>query len=153
MFPSSFGLQFGIIFLRMKIRDLGVLILLTGALCVVIVGRLWITYCFILRRLIGCGVLFLNLFGFRGSYQEQFLICILVGGIGWGNTRLTCGIQFCCAYCSVYGGSVIDGYLRTWIAPKTNCLLLLVDLDWSQSWGLTSSDSLPSFLCSLLVCN
>ena len=25
--------------------------------------------------------------------------------------------------------------------------------DWSRSWGLPSSDSLPSFLCSLLFCN
>ena len=25
--------------------------------------------------------------------------------------------------------------------------------DWSQVWGLTSSDSLPSFICSLLFCN
>ena len=25
--------------------------------------------------------------------------------------------------------------------------------DWSQAWGLTSSDSLPFFLNSLLLCN
>ena len=31
----------------------------------------------------------LHLLEFRGSYLERFHICFLVGGIGWGSTRLT----------------------------------------------------------------
>ena len=53
---------------------LRVLILWIGALCVVIVGRMWITYYFIVRWLIDCGVLFLLLLDFRGSYLERFQI-------------------------------------------------------------------------------
>ena len=33
------------------------------------------------------GVLSLDLLGFCGSYQEQYQIFFLVGGIGWGSTR------------------------------------------------------------------
>ena len=109
LFPSLYSLCclmfswgfFNIIFLLIKkkkrflqgiIWDLGVLILLIGVLCVVVVGRLWVIYRFIVKRLIGCRVLFLNLLGFHESYLEWFLICFLVGGIGWGSTCLTLGI-------------------------------------------------------------
>ena len=38
----------------------------TGVSCAIVVGRLWIIYCFIVRRLINCGVLSLDLLGSVG---------------------------------------------------------------------------------------
>ena len=57
-------------------------ILLTGALCVVVVRRRWTIFCYIVRRLIGYGALSLDLLGFRGFYDDQLQIFFLVGGIG-----------------------------------------------------------------------
>ena len=92
IFSFSFGLLLGIESFQVITRDLGALILWIGALCVIIVGRQWINYYFIVRRLIGCEVLFLHPLEFRGSYLEQFQIYFLARGIGWQSTRLTSGI-------------------------------------------------------------
>ena len=43
-------------------------------------------------RPIICGVLSLELLGFRGFFQDQLQISFLVSGIGWGSTHLTFGI-------------------------------------------------------------
>ena len=56
VFLSLFGLQFRIRFLQVTICGVESLILLTGALCVVVMGRRWILCYFIVERLIGCGV-------------------------------------------------------------------------------------------------
>ena len=58
------------------------LILLTSALCVVAVVRQWIICCYIVERLIGCGVLFFGFLGFLGSSHVRCQIFFLVGGIG-----------------------------------------------------------------------
>ena len=64
------------------------LILLTGALCVSVMGRQWIICYFIVERPISCGVWFLDLLGFHGSCQDQLQLLFLVGGIGLESTRL-----------------------------------------------------------------
>ena len=66
--------------------------LLTGALCVVVMGRQWIICYFIAVRLIGCGVWFLDLLEFHGSCQDRLQILSLVGGIGLESIRLAFGI-------------------------------------------------------------
>ena len=68
---SLFGQPHGIKFSREITCGLGALISLTGALCVVAVGRQWIICCFTMERLIGCGVLSLELLGFRGFPHIQ----------------------------------------------------------------------------------
>jgi len=40
---------------------------LIGVLCVSVVGRQWITCCYIVERLFGCGVLSIESLGFLGS--------------------------------------------------------------------------------------
>ena len=40
---------------------------LIGVLCVSVVGRQWITCCYIVERLFGCGVLSIESLGFHGS--------------------------------------------------------------------------------------
>ena len=92
MFLSLFGLQFGIRFLQVTIYRVEGLILLTGALCVGVMGKRWIICYFSVERLIGCGVWFLDLLGFHGSCQDRLQILFLVGGIGLESTRLAFGI-------------------------------------------------------------
>ena len=55
MFLSLFGPSFGTRFLQVTICEIEGLILLTGALCVVVMGRRWTICYFIVKRLIGCG--------------------------------------------------------------------------------------------------
>ena len=76
----------------MIICKVGALILLTSALCVIVVERQWIICYFIVKRLIDCGALLLDLLVFHRSYQDWLQIFFFVGGIGWGSTRLTFGI-------------------------------------------------------------
>ena len=109
-------------------RGFRALILLTSVLCDVVVGRLQITYCFIVRWLVDCGILFSNLQGFCGSYLVQFQICSLVGEIGWGSIPQKSGTQYHCAYCGVLGESVISRPLRTYTVLEISCFVLLVDL-------------------------
>ena len=63
------------------ICGVGVLISLIDASCVIAMGRQWIICCYIVTRLIICGVLSLELMGFHGSSQDQSQISFLVGGI------------------------------------------------------------------------
>ena len=92
VFLSLFGPQLGIIFLQVAIFKVEALILLTGALCVVLMGRQWIICYSIVKKLIGCGVWFLNLLGFHGSCQDWLQILFSVGGIGLESTFLAFGI-------------------------------------------------------------
>ena len=55
VFLSLFGLQLRIKFLQAAIFRVEALILLTGALCVVLMGRQWIICYSIVKKLIGCG--------------------------------------------------------------------------------------------------
>ena len=114
----------------------------------------WTTYYFIVRRLIGSGVLFLNLLGFCGSYQKQFQIYFLDGGIGWKRTSPTFGIWLHCTYYGLFGRNAISGLLRIWIVSKISCLLSLV-VHYSTSLGLGDSQlvilSLLSFVLSSFV--
>ena len=71
---------------------LGALISLIGALCVIVMGRQWIIYCYTVERLTSCGALSLELLGFRGFPHDRWQISSLVGGIGWGSTHLASGI-------------------------------------------------------------
>ena len=52
----------------------------------------WIICCFIVVRLIGCGVWCLDLLGFNGSCQDRLRIVYLVGGISLESIRLAFGI-------------------------------------------------------------
>ena len=92
VFLSLFGLQLRIKFLQAAIFRVEALILLTGALCVVLMGRQWIICYSIVKKLIGCGVWFLNLLGFHGSCQDWLQILFSVGGIGLESTFLAFGI-------------------------------------------------------------
>ena len=78
VFLSLFGPQFGIRFLQATICGVD-LILLTSALFVVVMGRWWIIYYFIVEMLIGCRVWFLDLLGFHGSSQSWLQLLFLVG--------------------------------------------------------------------------
>ena len=88
---SLFGQPHGIGSSRVITCSVEVLVLLTGALCVVAVVRQWIICCYIVERLIGCGALFLGFLGFHGFPHVRYLIFYLVGGIGWGSIHLTFG--------------------------------------------------------------
>ena len=89
---SLFGLQLGIRFLQATICEVEALILLTGALCVIVIGRRW-TICYsIVKKLISCGAWFLDLLGFHGSCQDRLQILFSVGGIGLESTLLAFGI-------------------------------------------------------------
>ena len=63
---SLFGQPHGIGSSRVITCGLEALILLTGALCVVVVVRQWIICCYSVERLIGCGASSLGLLGFHG---------------------------------------------------------------------------------------
>ena len=89
---SLFGLQLGIRFLQATIYGVKDLILLTGALYVVVMGRQWIICYSIVKKLISCGAWFLNLLGFQGSCQDRLQILFLVGGIDLESTLLAFGI-------------------------------------------------------------
>ena len=67
-------------------------ILLTGVSCVVVMGRWWTIYCYIVERLIGCGVWCLDLSGFLESCQDRLWILYSVGGICLENICLAFGI-------------------------------------------------------------
>ena len=56
---------------------------LIGVLCVVVVGNQWITCCYTVERLIGCGALSTEPMGFLGFPLVGCLIFFLAGGIGW----------------------------------------------------------------------
>ena len=67
-------------------------ILLTSALCVVVMGRRWIIcYCIVVRRT-GCGVWCLDHLGLHGSCQDRLQILSLVGGIFLESIHLEFGI-------------------------------------------------------------
>ena len=53
--------------------------MLTSVLCAIVVRRLWIIYSFIVRRLIGCGVLFFRSFGNQWVLPKTVLDLLLVG--------------------------------------------------------------------------
>ena len=68
---SLFGLRFGRRFLQGTFCGVEILILLTGALCVVVMGRQWIICYSIVKKLVSCGAWFLNLLGFLRSCQDR----------------------------------------------------------------------------------
>ena len=88
---SLFGQPHGIGSSRVITYGLEALILLTGALCVVAVVRQWIICCYIVERLISCGVLFFGFLGFLRPSHVRCQIFFLVGGIGWESIHLTFG--------------------------------------------------------------
>ena len=67
-------------------------ILSTSVSCVAVMGRWWTIYCYIVERLIGCGVWCLDLSGFLESCQDRLWILYSVGGIGLENICLAFGI-------------------------------------------------------------
>ena len=87
-----FGQPHGIGFSREITCGLRALTLFTGVLCVVVVGRQWIICCYIVERLIGCGVFSLEFLGFHRSLHIRCQIFFLVGGISWGSICHTVGI-------------------------------------------------------------
>ena len=89
---SLFGLQLGRRFLQGTFCGAEALILLTGALCVVVMVRRWIICYSIVKKLISCGACFLDLLGFLGSGQDWLQIRFLVGGIDLESTLLAFGI-------------------------------------------------------------
>ena len=69
-------------------------------------------------------------------------------GYGCGCRGLCCGCSCGCVGfgfgCVVASGAVLEVVVLAYFSGSL--------FDWSRAWGLTSSDSLPLFLCSLL-CN
>ena len=65
---------------------------LIGVFCVGVVGRQWITCCYIVEMLIGCDTLSIDFLGFHGSPLVRCQIFFLAGGIGWGSAHLTFSI-------------------------------------------------------------
>ena len=78
---SLFGQPHGIGFSQEVTCGLGALTSLSGVLCVVVVRRQWIICCYIVERLIGCGVLFFGFLGFHGSSHVQCQIFLF----SWWN--------------------------------------------------------------------
>ena len=142
---SLFGQLLGIGSSREITWVSGVLILLTGALCVVVAMRQWIICCYIAERLIGYGVLFLGLLRFLRFPCVRCKTVCLVGGINL--------VPLCLMWCIWK-----ERNRRTFEdldKSKDQLLALFASslFDWARAWGLTSSDSIPFFLSSLLLCN
>ena len=127
--------------------------LLTGALCVIVMGRRWIICYCIMVRLTGCGVWCLDLLGFLGSCQDQ--LRTLFGWWNWPkkhSSSIWNLAPLCLMWCLWR-----KQYWRMFKDMESSDDQLLASFsgflfDWSRAWRLTSSDSLPIFLSSLL-CN
>ena len=128
--------------------------MLTSVSCAVVMGRRWIICYYIVVRLIGCGVWCLDLLGFLGSCQDQLRILYLVGW-NWPGKHLSSIwnlAPLCLMWCLWR-----ERNRRTFEDMESSDDQLLAFFrgslfDWSRTWGLTSSNSLPMFLSSLL-CN
>ena len=128
---------------------------LIGVLCVGAVGRQWITFCYIVERLIGCGALSINSSGFLGSPLVRCQIFSLAGGIGWGkrSSHIWNLVPLCLMW-YIWGERNRQTF-ENLNRPDDQMLALFSGslFDWVKTWGLTSSDSLPLFLSSLLLCS
>ena len=72
-----------------------------GVVCVVVVGRLWITSWFTVAWLLSCGALYLWCLGFNGFYWRRFLI-YYVGGYVEDHIQIS-RILFHYLWCGLYG--------------------------------------------------
>ena len=126
--------------------------MLTSALCAIVMGRRWIICYFIAVRLISCGVWCLDLLGFHESCQERLQILSLVwwNWPGKHSSSIWNLAPSCLMWCLWRG--------RNWrkfedLESSDDQLLASFSgslFDWSRTWGIASSDSLPMFLSSLL---
>ena len=133
----------------------GVSILLTGALCVVVVGKQQNICCYIVEWLIGYEALSLELLGFCGCSQDPQQISCLVGGIQLGkhSSSIWNLVPLYLMWCiwrerNQHTFKNIDKSDDHLLACFTGSLY-----DWAKAWELTSNDSLPLFLSSLFLCN
>ena len=112
-------------------------------------------YWFILRLLPSYGVLLLNLLKSLGSYLRGCLIRWLGGEIAWGSIHQIFGYWYHSAWCGSFGGSVIIIYLRIWRVQRTSsyivCRHFVSLVSASHTWGLVSSDFIPTFRLSFLL--
>ena len=107
-----------------------------------------------MKKLISCGAWFLDLLGFHGVLPRSVADTLF----GWGNWfgKHSSSIWNLAPLCLMW----CIWRERNWRTfedmDKSNDLLLASFsgslFEWSRAWGLTSSDSLPLFLSSLL-CN
>ena len=119
-----------------------------GALCVVIVVRRLTTYFFIVRWLIGYGVLSLKLL----ACLPRSILDLLFGWWNWmgkHSSQIWNLVPLCILWCIWK-----ERNRRTFEDLNSSSDQMLASFsrtlfDWSRAWGLMSSDSLPSFLCSL----
>ena len=131
--------------------------MLTSVSCAVVVGRQWIICYYIVVRLIGCGVWCLDLLGFLGFswVLPKSIVDTLFGWWNWPGKHLSSIwnlAPLCLMWCLWR-----ERNRRTFEDMESSDDQLLASFsgslfDWSGAWGLTSSDSLPMFLSSLL-CN
>ena len=101
-----------------------------------------------MERLISCEVWCLDLLGFLGSCQDQLWILYSVGEIG---LKSICNLTPLCLMWCLWR----EQNRRTFEDMESSDDQLLASFsgtlfDWFRAWGLTSSDSLPMFLNSLL---
>ena len=79
---SLFGLQLGKRFLQGIICGIEALILLTGALCVAVMGSRWTICFFTVGKLFSCGAWCLDLLGSLGFCQDRLQTRSSAGGTG-----------------------------------------------------------------------
>jgi len=152
---SLFGHSHGTGFSQEITCGLGALISLTGALCIVFVGRQWIICCYIVEK---ANRLWSFVFRtFRISWDlSRLVIDFLFSWWNWlgkysshiWNLVLLC--LMCCIWREHNQGTFED------LNRSDDQLLALISdflFDWFRVWELTSSDSLPLFLSSLFLCN
>ena len=156
VFLSLFGLLFGIRFLQLTICGVEGFILLTSALCVVVMGRQWIICYFIVET---------------GKAYWLWSLVFRSFGISWVLPRTVADTLF--GWWNWFGkhSSSIWNLVPLWLmwciwrernwrtfeGMKSSDDQLLAYFsgslfDWFRAWGLTSGDSLPMFLSSLF-CN
>ena len=127
---------------------------MTGVSCAVVMGRWWIICYFIVIKLIDCGVWCLDLLGSFGVLPRS-VADTLFGWWNWPGKHVSSIwnlAPLCLMWCLWR-----ERNMRTFEDMESSDDQLLASFssslfDWSRAWRLTSSDSLPLFLSSLL-CN
>ena len=122
-----------------------------GALCVVIVVRRLTTYFFIVRWLIGYEAFVFITFGLSWVIPRS-IPDLLFGWWNWlgkQSSQIWNLVPLCILWCiwkewNQRTFEDLDSSSDQMLASFSGTLF-----DWSRAWGLTSSESLPSFLCSL----
>jgi len=87
-------------------------------------------FCFIVGRLAGCGILFVNLLGLHEWFLKEWRIFCSGGGIGWGSILPIFGIWHHCVWCGIFGGRETGIPLRIWNARGATSQVFYRDFVW-----------------------